>query len=308
LGDVKTLLSSLFEDARASGHMPANPIASRLLRLPRAQHDDGKIQRETPSSATVSALLDHLQDRDPVPYVAVLMMAALGLRPGEAAGAQVGDLDRVNRRLHVRRNIDARADGEVVSPKTSRRRMVDCGVPVFAAIDALLTARFGSPSKAPAEAWILGGPDGRPFDMDNFRRGRSRRWSFLLVEAGVSHFAMYGLRHYFASRLLERGESPAYVAKMLGHAKVSMTLDHYAHCLPSTARERGADALVAELLSSTPHRVTQSTEDTCGDNCSRGASRSVRERRGRPRGSGEEVEERRRASGSVYDGGVRRRA
>lgn len=248
LGDVKTLLSSLFEDAKTSGHMPANPIASRLLRLPRVTQDNGKVERETPSTATVNALLDHLQDRDPVPYTAILMMAGLGVRPGEAAGVQVQDLDRVNRRVHIRRNIDARADCEVVTTKTSKRRLVDCGLPIFVAVDALLAARFGDPLKAPADAWVLGGPDGRPFDMEDFRKGCSRRWPVLLVEAGVPHFPMYGLRHYFASRLLERGENPVYVSKQLGHSKVTMTLDVYAHCLPTSSRERGTDALVDELL------------------------------------------------------------
>jgi len=93
--------------------------------------------------------------------------------------------------------------------------------------------------------------------------------------------------HDLDSGVQERGESVAYVSKMLGHSRVSMTLDHYAHCLPDTARERGADLLVSELLAGTnagtsalPERPGASTS-VAGDAVEMPRkSRNVRERQG----------------------------
>jgi integrase len=40
------------------------------------------------------------------------------------------------------------------------------------------------------------------------------------------------MRHTFASLLLQQGESPAYVQRMLGHASIKLTVDTYGKWLP----------------------------------------------------------------------------
>jgi len=46
------------------------------------------------------------------------------------------------------------------------------------------------------------------------------------------HFSPHCLRHTFASRLLQQGESPAYVQRQLGHASIQPTVDTYDKWLP----------------------------------------------------------------------------
>ena len=46
------------------------------------------------------------------------------------------------------------------------------------------------------------------------------------------HFSPHCLRHTFASRLLQQGESPAYVQRQLGHASIQLTVDTYDKWLP----------------------------------------------------------------------------
>jgi len=46
------------------------------------------------------------------------------------------------------------------------------------------------------------------------------------------HFTPHGLRHTFASLLLQQGESPAYVPRQLGHAPIQLTVDTYGKWLP----------------------------------------------------------------------------
>jgi len=131
-------------------------------------------------------------------------------------------------------------------PKTGKTRTVDASPQVFAALDRCLRLRFGDPAQAPADAYVLGGADGQPLDIEWWRR--SRGWSRALVAAGVGAFGMYSLRHFYASRLLAASEPLAYVQKQLGHANQNMTLSHYSKFIPDTRRARGADRLMAELL------------------------------------------------------------
>ena len=138
------------------------------------------------------------------------------------------------------------------------QRAVDASPQVFAALDRCLQLRFGDPAQARADAYVLGGADGQPLDIEWWRR--SRGWSRALVAAGVGAFGMYSLRHFYASRLLAAGEPLAYVSKMLGHANQNMTLSHYSKFIPDTRRARGADRLMAELLAPAPATAAQPNE------------------------------------------------
>jgi Phage integrase family len=42
------------------------------------------------------------------------------------------------------------------------------------------------------------------------------------------------LRHTFASRLLQNGESPAYVKEQMGHSSIKITVDTYGHLIPGS--------------------------------------------------------------------------
>ena len=64
--------------------------------------------------------------------------------------------------------------------------------------------------------------------------------------AGVKAIKFHGLRHTCATLLLQAGQPIHVVSKRLGHAKVSMTLEVYAHVLPDMQAD-AADALGALL-------------------------------------------------------------
>jgi integrase len=57
-------------------------------------------------------------------------------------------------------------------------------------------------------------------------------WTKCLKGVGSAHYAVYDLRHTFASQLLSRGESIVVVAAALGHRNPNMTLRSYAHLMP----------------------------------------------------------------------------
>ena len=45
------------------------------------------------------------------------------------------------------------------------------------------------------------------------------------------------MRHTYATRLFELGESPKVVQTMLGHSNISITLDTYTHVLEHTKKK-----------------------------------------------------------------------
>jgi hypothetical protein len=79
-----------------------------------------------------------------------------------------------------------------------------------------------------------------------------------LVLAGLPHFRLYDLRHTYASHLIAERADIAYVAKQLGHAKMTTTLLFYGHWFPRGDRKyveqmEKVRAAAAPLKLPTPH-------------------------------------------------------
>ena len=75
--------------------------------------------------------------------------------------------------------------------------------------------------------------DGGPRRKSNLIR---RSYKPLLRAAGLPDVSFHSLRHVANSVLLAAGESPKVAAERLGHSTTRMTMDIYAHVLPTTQR------------------------------------------------------------------------
>ncbi|MBR3280952.1 MAG: site-specific integrase [Clostridia bacterium] len=58
-----------------------------------------------------------------------------------------------------------------------------------------------------------------------------------LASIGVPYIKFHGLRHTFATRILESNVAPKVAQELLGHTNVSVTMDIYSHVLPEVKRE-----------------------------------------------------------------------
>ena len=84
---------------------------------------------------------------------------------------------------------------------------------------------------------------GYPLPINNLGQ---REYAKLIKVAGVRPIKFHGLRQTCATLLLQAGTPIHVVSERLGHSKVSMTMEVYAHVLPDM-QQHAADALGAIL-------------------------------------------------------------
>jgi integrase len=156
----------------------------------------------------------------------------------------------------VRRHVKLLGTRPVFAPpKGGKTRTVPLPATVKAELAAYL-ARF--PARTVALPWreLDGDPVAVPLVVTtahgtalNRRPFNENTWRPALAEADVPDErgnGMHALRHFYASVLLDAGESVKAVAEYLGHADAGFTLRVYTHLMPSS-RERTRNAVDAAL-------------------------------------------------------------
>jgi integrase len=182
-------------------------------------------------------------------YVAFLVEISTGLRRGELLGLKWEDIDLQKGTLQVRRSLARVKPEKEVSrlvfqePKTpNSRRLIPLPeettreLKTHKARQAQERLFFGQAYQD--NGLVFATEDGRPIDPRNF----IRRYTLLLKKAGIEHTRFHNLRHTFATLLLEMDEHPKVVQEILGHSKISQTLDTYSHMVPGL-KERAAAKL-----------------------------------------------------------------
>jgi integrase len=232
-----TLLTQLFADAVEDRVIARNPLkGSRTLQRPRAIHEGDERALMIPSAADVNRILDACP---PEASAWLQTLAMTGMRLGESLALRWGDVEPEAQRLHVRHSL---AGGRLQVPKSrASRRTIDIGDQLVAGLAAHRRARYGEATPAP-DAYVFASAAGGPGDPDNLRH---RVWEPTLRAVGLAGIRLHDLRHFYASTLLQQGESVVYVAKQLGHGSASITLKVYAHVLPG--ERRAANRLEAGL-------------------------------------------------------------
>ena len=171
--------------------------------------------------------LQDFLEGDPTPAtIGVTLALATGMRIGEVCGLRWECVDLRQRVIRVVRTAyrvydcelgrTERLEGE---PKTlSGWREV----PVSPGLARCLSA--ARRAQAPGAAYVVGRGD-KAKDTREYRDYFYR----LMRRLGIPRIPFHGLRHTFATRCVEAGCDPKTLSAMLGHSKVSTTLDLYVH-------------------------------------------------------------------------------
>ncbi|CAM5585009.1 Site-specific integrase OS=Streptomyces alboniger OX=132473 GN=CP975_24090 PE=4 SV=1 [Streptomyces alboniger] len=243
-------VSTVFTAAVEDRIIRANPCSARSVKAPRL--DPRKVKPW--SVERVKAVRAELPHR----YRALVDPAAgCGLRQGEVFGLAVEDVDFLGGVVHVVRQVKLLRNRAVFAPpKGGKERDVPLPESIgfalaghlthFPAAEVTLPWRTldGPPVTA---SLIFRSPESLSLNRNRFNH---REWKPALRAAGVApgrDNGMHALRHFYASVLLDAGESIKALSEYLGHHDPGFTLRTYTHLMPSSeTRTRAAVDAVFE--------------------------------------------------------------
>jgi integrase len=239
---------------RLIGYNPARDID-----LPRTERP--KVRPLEP--AELGKLLDHV-NADPLGAL-YAVIAATGLRRGEALGLRWDDADLENGVIVVRRAVvqlagrhpcpycePGHAGVVFTTPKSasSEGRIVDLD---DVTLGSLLEWRLRQDAErsAWADAYADHGlifcrEDGNPLDPKMV----TAYFGQLCDDAGIRRVRVHDLRHGAASLRLAAGVDIAIVSKVLGHSQISLTADTYSQLLEGVGKDAAQRAM--NLVPRTP--------------------------------------------------------
>lgn len=190
---------------------------------------------------TLDETLDFLAASRGDPLYATFVLAiaiAMGLRRGEIIGLRRSDLDLDNRVLYVRRQTQRRRDvlhGD--DPKSRRRRAVPLPALYIASQRwhrmRQSAARAKAGEKWQASGYVFTTRTGRQVEPRNVYRSFTR----IADSAGIRVVRLHDARHGTATLLTAAGVASRVVTEILGHSRISITMDVYTHVVQDTQRE-----------------------------------------------------------------------
>lgn len=122
-------------------------------------------------------------------------------------------------------------------PKSGHSRRVDVPAALIERLEFRRTLAEAEAAVHGREAsiWIFPDPHDESGPLDS-RFFAIARWPRLLPAAGLRYVSPHGLRHTYATQLLQAGTPIAYVKDQLRHASIAITVDIYGHAIPSANR------------------------------------------------------------------------
>ncbi|QYZ64697.1 MAG: integrase [Gammaproteobacteria bacterium (ex Lamellibrachia satsuma)] len=254
-------LHSVLIEMKHQGHILNDPAAGISIKSGgRYEADDGEVEipsdqemRDIFAAADVMGNKNDFMEKCWARYRPMIYLAGFtGMRPSEYRGLPWNSL--FEDRVEVRQRADKTGIIGPVKSRAGRRTIF---------LPKLVTEMiFDWHQRCPSSKLGLVFPTetGKPLNLGNFRAGA---WLPLLKEADLMKSTMvngqevsrpkytpYVLRHYFASKLIEKGKDLKFIQDTMGHSKIEVTLNVYGHFLKGREEEKKliAEELAADML------------------------------------------------------------
>lgn len=251
---------SMVIEMKQQGKVASDFAAGITVRSAGRYEEDGEI--EIPSDSEVSDLLaaadvmaakNDYMEKCWARYRPLIYLAAFsGMRPSEYRGLPWSSVS--DGLIEVRQRADKTGQIGPVKSKAGRRSLI---VPTLVT-DMIFEWRHRCP---PSKAGLVFPTDtGRPLMLNNFVVGG---WNPLLREAGLfvkgeqdgksferPKYSPYCLRHYTASKLIEKRKDAKYIQTFMGHSDIKITYNVYGHLMKERddLHRQTADEIATELL------------------------------------------------------------
>lgn len=229
-------LSGMFSFAIDDGIRPDNPAA----RMGRRKNTRTPPEERIKPIELCKALTKKERDRvflaafemvDLRYYLFLYLLAATGMRPGEARALRWRHLDlEGTQELHdgvpmITVEYTFKKKGQLGAPKNKKTREVEVELSLCALFRTFQAIRQPHP-----EDFIFS--DRNP-QTALTEKALNMPWPFVLAMAGIPRWlSPYCLRHTYASILIREGVSPSFICEQLGHANTAVTEKYYAKWLP----------------------------------------------------------------------------
>ena len=228
-------------------------VASDLDERPRRSRSQSDEAREHAwSAAEAAAFLDAAKQAGAQSAAFYAVALGTGMRKSELGGLRWANVDLDGGKIKVVEQLTKTGKAPEWGPtKTGRPRTVDIDRDTVALlrehrrVQAELKMRnrasYSDHGLVFAKDWsdvrrvrdVLG----QPLQLNNIGE---REYARLIKVAKVRRIKFHGLRHTCATLLLQAGTPVHVVSERLGHSKVSMTMEVYAHVLPGMQRDAAA--------------------------------------------------------------------
>lgn len=220
---IHTIVRSSLEYAVEYQFISKNPAA--VVKPPTVEHKDINVWDE-------KEMMYFLSNTKEDPYYIVYYLALwTGMRKGEILGLQWKDIDYENKKIRVMRSYTRTGFSKGKTNKA--RRVIDIDDD---AVDQLKKRelkvkedRFKMGKDYDNQDMVICRPTGEPIDVKNV----NKRLDKLIENLEMKRIRFHDLRHTHATLMLSIGTPVKIVSERLGHAKVELTLNTYAHLLPS---------------------------------------------------------------------------
>jgi len=233
------------KDITADALLTQRKLANYLVEQ-RNAHYHFTVKANQPTLLENVALL--FQERNPLWYPMLLCALRAGMRQGELIELTPAALDFHGRFIEVSQIVSR---NEVTTPTSGKSRRVEMSSQLKDTLQELVSKRRAGALRREVEkpagerrdaatvadkvmrGWLFSTPVVTRLEPSNLRKVFSK----LLADAKLRRIRFHDLRHSFASLLIGRGESLAYIRDQLGHHSIQITVDTYGQLVPGGNRQ-----------------------------------------------------------------------
>ena len=251
------IVHSALKAAHLQGLVARN-VASLVLNKPRRLEDVDTVSQQCWTAAEVRRFLAVTPQAGPQMAAFYQLALDTGARKGELCGLQWGETDLERGQVAIVRQLVKPGLPPVFGPpKNGTPRTISL---MSSTVDLLRRhkARQAETRLANGQSYhdfglvfakdwwgarTHGHTLGHPLQSNNIGQGEFQRLS---VQAGLPRIPFHGLRHTCATLLLQAGVPVHVVQERLGHKRIEVTLNIYAHTLPHMQQD-AADKLSSML-------------------------------------------------------------
>lgn len=227
IGKVHKILHAAMKKALHVGLIPRNIIDT--VEPPKMAHSHEII---TFSPREITQILNSAKSFAKGRYYVFLLVAiTTGMRLGEILALRWSDIDARKREIHVSYNLQQTKSGIIINPPKTRagKRIITVPPETMSAILSIKQDR----KVETLNGLIFRTRTNQPISPRNIEHS----WKRLMGKLDIPYRNFHVIRHTHATDLLGIGVPIVEVARRLGHARISHTLELYGHAIPSYDKE-----------------------------------------------------------------------